>query len=195
MPLEFIEHQGNLYQHHESIGNAMQWILPLAKYYCKGVGLDLGYYKEDWKFPGAIGVDPAIDYRYDAMCLPPSFDEYDFIVTSHMLEHVKENWNIVLDYWLSKIKIGGILFMYLPHKSQTYWHPSSNRKHVHSFDGSEIGDYLRSLGHKVFVGGCDHNHSFVVICEKVDITLPLKKGSFTTEQFIDLREQLKAKIK
>jgi hypothetical protein len=166
MPLEFIEHSGIKYPKFQSEGNAARWIMPLAQYYLSGVGLDIGYCKEEWKFPNAIGIEPTIDYRYDAMCLPPTFDEYDFIFNSHVLEHIKENYYVVLDYWLSKIKIGGILFMYLPHKSQTYWKSISNRKHVHEFDGSEIGDYLKSLGHKVFVGGCDHNNSFVVICEK-----------------------------
>ncbi len=68
---------------------------------------------------------------------------------------------------MTKIRAGGILFLYLPHKSQEYWHPANNRKHIHSFDGSEIGGYLSKLGHKVWVSGCDFNHSFVAIVEKV----------------------------
>lgn len=164
MPLEFITHNGQNYPSHEAEGFAAQWISPLAKRYCTGTGLDVGCNRQEWCFHGAIPCDPAMN-DYSAMSLP--LGEFDYIFSSHCIEHIKENWYNVLDYWLTKIKIGGIIFLYLPHKSQTYWHPSSNRKHIHSFDGPEIGDYLTSLGHKVFVGGCDANHSFTVICEKV----------------------------
>jgi hypothetical protein len=172
MGLNFIEHNGNKYPIHESIGNAAQWIMPLAKHYCKGVGLDIGYSKEEWKMPGAFGIDNgetlnATNIPITRVLANNDQIDWDYIFSSHCLEHVKANWYDVLDLWLMRIKVGGIIFLYLPHKSQTYWHPSSNRKHIHSFDGSEIGDYLKSLGHKVFVGGCDANHSFVVICEKI----------------------------
>lgn len=172
MPLNFIEHNGIQYPKHESEGNAARWIMPMALHYCKGYGVDIGCNREEWALPGAKLVDPVFGFGFHAMKLPLDINEpisqFDYIFSSHCLEHVKENYYDILDYWLSVIRIGGILFLYLPHKSQTYWHPSSNRKHIHSFDGSEIGDYLRSLGHKVFVGGCDANHSFVVICEKVE---------------------------
>ena len=166
MPLNFITHNGTQYPEHEAIGGASLWIRPLAQYYCSGVGLDVGYSKEKWMLPGAIGIEPTIDHHYHAMHLPKG--EFDYLHSSHCLEHVKENWCNVLDYWLSKIRKGGMLFLYLPHKSQSYWNVTSNRKHIHEFDGSEIGAYLQSLGHKVWVSGCDFNHSFVVVCEKLD---------------------------
>lgn len=168
MGLEFIEHNGNKYPKHEAEGNAARWIMPMAQYYCKGTGVDVGCNCDEWKLPGALPIDPKMG-NYDAMNWPDFQYPIDYCFSSHMLEHLKENWYDCLNFWLSKIREGGILFLYIPHKSQTYWHPSSNRKHIHSFDGSEIGSYLESLGHKVFVGGCDANHSFVVICEKVEI--------------------------
>lgn len=171
MGLEFIIHNGHKYPSHESIGGASLWIRPLAQYYCDGKGLDIGYSKEAWMLPNAIGIEPSIDHNWDAMKLPPNKDDeslqWDFIHSSHCLEHVKANVYDVLDYWLSKIKVGGIVFLYLPHSSQSYWHPSSNRKHIHILNESEIETYLNDLGHKVYVSGCDWNHSFVVICEKV----------------------------
>jgi len=165
MPLNFIEFNGKSYPSHQAIGGASLWVRPLAQYYCEGNGLDVGYYKEKWMLPGAIGIEPSIDSKYHAMHLP--IGEFDYIHSSHCLEHVKENWCNVLDYWLSKIKIGGILFLYLPHKSQEYWQVWSNRKHVHEFEGCEIEVYLKKLGHKVYVSGVDYNNSFVVICEKM----------------------------
>lgn len=169
MPLNFIQHNGNKYPDWQGRGNAARWIMPLAQYIIdteRMVGYDIGYSKEAWMLPGAIGIEPTIDPNWDAMKLPAG--EVDYIFSSHCLEHVQRNWYDCIDYWLSKIRIGGILFLYLPHSSQTYWHPSSNRKHIHSFNGSEIETYLNDLGHKVYVSGCDWNHSFVVVCEKVD---------------------------
>lgn len=164
MPLNYITFKDKQYPDWQAQGNAARWIMPLAKHVCIGTGLDIGYYKEGWMLPGAIGIEPAIDPMYHAMNLPSG--QFDYIFSSHCLEHVKENWYNVLDYWLTKIKAGGILFLYLPHNSQEYWKPQNNRKYVHSFDGSEIAAYLNHLGHDVFVHGPDFNHSFVLIAEK-----------------------------
>lgn len=171
MPLEFITHNGRKYLNHESIGGASLWIRPLAQYYCCGKGLDIGYSKEAWMLPNAVGIEPSIDPQWDAMKLPNpvSGGLWDYIHSSHCLEHVNRNIYDVLDYWLSKIVVGGIMFLYLPHSSQSYWHPSSNRKHVHSLNEIEIETYLNDLGHKVYVSGVDWNHSFVVICEKQEL--------------------------
>lgn len=161
--------EGVDYLAHEAEGNAARWIMPLALEYCRPemTGLDIGYSKEEWKLKGSWGIEPSIDPAYDAMRLPNPVDgRFEYIFSSHCLEHVKENWYDVLDYWLSKIKVGGILFLYLPHASQNYWQPRNNRKHIHSFLGPEIDAYLKGLGHQVFVSGVDANHSFTVICEK-----------------------------
>lgn len=165
MQIEYITFNGKKYPKFQSEGNAARWIMPLAQYYCKGSGLDIGSNKIEWSIPASLCIDPIINPKYHAMELPA--DEWDYIFSSHCLEHVKENWPNVLDYWLSKIKVGGILFLYLPHNSQEYWHPTSNRKHVHSFSGSEIADYLTSLGHEVLLTPVDYNNSFAVICEKM----------------------------
>jgi hypothetical protein len=171
MQLEFIEYKGSKYPKFQQEGNAARWIMPLANYYCQpeiNKGLDIGYFKEDWMLKGAIGVEPSIDGKYDAMNLPNNKLGWDYIFSSHCLEHVKENYYNVLDYWISKLKKGGILFLYLPHSSQVYWQQENNRKHIHSFDGFEIEMYLNDLGHKVYVATYpDFNNSFVVICEKV----------------------------
>lgn len=146
-------------------GNAARWVMPFAQHFCRGIGFDIGPHKKEWAFPGAYIIDPALN-EYSAMNLP-NMDKVDFIISSHCLEHIKENWYNVLDYWLTRIKTGGIIFLYLPHKSQEYWLPANNRKHIHSFDGTEITEYLRSLGHQVFCSGVDLNHSFTIVCEKV----------------------------
>jgi len=185
--------EGVEYLAHEAEGGASRWIIPLAKHYCCGQGLDIGYSKYEWKMPNAFGIEPSESPLYDAMNLPdieiindnPEITKWDYIFSSHCLEHVKENWYNVLDYWLSKIRVGGILFLYLPHASQRYWQPRNNRKHIHSFNGDEIGEYLRGLGHQVFVSGIDANHSFCVICEKVG-----KEPEFGSKEYYDVKAKV-----
>lgn len=168
MPLNFITFKNDQYPIWQSEGNAARWVRPLQDYLLSGHGLDIGYSKEEWRYPAAMGIDPAHNPEWHAMKLPDCHGgQWDYITSSHMLEHLQENWMTCLDYWLSKIRSGGMLLLYIPHNSQTYWKPENNRKHVHSFDGSEIKSYLQGLAHKVFVSGCDFNHSFVVVCEKV----------------------------
>lgn len=161
--MEYIEFNGNSYPYWQAQGNAARWIMPLATEVCKGTGYDIGYSKEAWMMPGAIGIEPSIDPAYDAMRLPA--DKVDYIFSSHCLEHVKENWPNVLDYWLSKIRARGVLFLYLPHVSQEYWHPENNRKHVHKFEGPEVVAYLRKYC-EVYLTPVDYNNSFAVIARK-----------------------------
>lgn len=181
--IKYIEHKGNKYLHLQSTGNAARWIMPLAQYFCKGAGFDIGACKQEWAFPTAMIIDPAVhpSWGFDAMNLPDK-GEADYIFSSHCLEHIKENWANVLDYWLSKLKKDGVLFLYLPHNSQTYWHPTSNRKHIHSFDGSEIKAYLESLGYEPYVTPVDFNNSFAVICYKTKVKQVVKGHLFNFNQ-------------
>lgn len=181
MPIETITFKNKEYPKFQSVGGASLWVREFAKQYCIGNGIDIGYSKTEWMYPGALGWDVKDNPERHAMNLPnhtkyiDGSTGWDYIHSSHCLEHVNENWHNVLDYWLTKIKVGGIIFLYLPHKSQEYWLPENNRKHIHSFTGKEIADYLRSLGHKVIRSGVDLNNSFVVVCEKAD-----KIGTYIT---------------
>ncbi len=168
MPIETISFDGIKYPALQGKGGAAIWCRAFAKEVLHGYGLDVGYSKEAWILPGAIGIEPSIDPTYDAMHLPDKKDGWDYIHASHSLEHIKESWPNVLDYWISKLKTGGVLFLYLPHISQKYWNIDSNRKHIHQFDGSEIKQYLtnKTPMRNIFVTGVDLNNSFIVIAEK-----------------------------
>lgn len=166
-----IDYKGHQYPRLQQQGFASQYAFPFAKQICKGVGLDIGYAKEEWKFEGARGIDNSIDSNWDAEWLPnneeDSNGQYDYIFSSHCLEHTC-NWVTVLDYWRTKLKDGGVLFLYLPHPNQEYWKPWNNTKHVHILDPYVIEEYLNDREWKnIFVTkGYDLNHSFYVIANK-----------------------------
>lgn len=167
MPIDTIEFKGDIYPAFQASGNASRFAFAFAQEVCNGVGFDIGYSKAEWKFPGAIGIEPSIDFTYDAMNLPDI--KVDYIFSSHMVEHFKGNFSDLLDYWTSKIKSGGVLFLYLPHPSQRYWLPFHNKKHIHSLSPELIRLYLQySEKYKnIYVSGVDLNNSFMVMAEKL----------------------------
>jgi predicted SAM-dependent methyltransferase len=163
--LECIEFEGDQYLAFQSKGNAAQFAFPFAKHICKGSGYDVGYSKPEWKLPGAIGIDLAdIKDEYNADNLPEQ--KVDFIFSSHCLEHVP-NWSRTLQYWIDHVKIGGIIFLYLPDMSQKYWRPWSNFKHNHVFTPEIVkalfNDNKRTQ--KLFVSQVDLNNSFMVVAQ------------------------------
>jgi len=171
--IETIEYKGNTYPKFQSDGFAAKFAFPFAKELCKGVGVDVGCNREEWKLEGAIAVDPAIEgCPYDAMNLP---DNLDFVFNSHVAEHLVD-WVGAFDYWHSRLKKGGIIFCYLPDtNNQVYWRPANNRKHLHYMNPEIIKAYFDDrqamfgnevVWKNVFVTGHDLNSSFYAIAEK-----------------------------
>jgi hypothetical protein len=88
------------------------------------------------------------------------------VYSSHCLEHL-EDWVKALDYWTSKLKVGGTLFLYLPHYNQEYWRPWNNRKHIHIFTPEIIKAYMEDRGYtNIFHSDRDMNDSFMIAGEK-----------------------------
>ncbi|MNG66068.1 Methyltransferase domain protein [compost metagenome] len=168
--MNFINFKEHYYPEYQAKGNAAQWIMPFAKEWCKGQGYDIGCNREEWAYPGAKMIDITIDDEYDAYHLPDQ--QVDYIFSSHCLEHLPD-WVGALEYWATKIKSGGVLFLYLPHESQKYWHPLNNRKHLHSFNESMFKEYLNQnwwcrikWSHDSIITGSDLNNSFCVVLIK-----------------------------
>jgi predicted SAM-dependent methyltransferase len=162
--MELINYKNKTYPKFQSEGNAAQFAIPYALHICKGTGVDIGCNREEWKFPGAIPVDPIINDS-DALNFP--YENLDYIFSSHCLEHLYD-WVDVLDYWTSKLKKGGVLFLYLPDYSQEYWKPWNNRKHKNIFTPNIISDYMSDNGYaNIFKSGVDLNNAFMVFGEKI----------------------------
>jgi len=164
----FYEYKHKIYPSYLKDGNAISYIVPIASYFCKGNGLDIGGTK-DWHFPGARHINIINDDKYHAMNIPKG--KYDFIISSHTLEHL-ENPNKALKYWTKHIKKGGILYLYLPHYNMEYW-TFDNPKHKHFFHSKHIVTELMLLGYKnIICSGQDMYWSFSVVGQKDKVEKP-----------------------
>jgi SAM-dependent methyltransferase len=167
---------------------ASRFAFAYAKEYCKGFGYDIGTGKREWCLPGAIPIDYMVPLTreeiiiinkrnsdekqkenkkfYSANDLPNIDSGIDFIFSSHCLEHLASPYETI-EYWFSKLRSNGILFLYLPHYRSYYWRPWNNKKHLHVLTRKIMKDLLTDLGFiNIFVSGIDLNDSFMIIAEK-----------------------------
>jgi predicted SAM-dependent methyltransferase len=168
MLIETITHKENTYPLFQVSGNAARFCMPFALEIVKGsVIYDIGYSKDEWKFPNSIGIDIADSSPYDAMNLPeiPS----DSIFSSHLLEHLERPYE-ALSIWHDNLKKRGILFMYLPNMdAQSYHRCWSNKKHLNYINPHIIRTYFKDNEDKwdnVFISERDAYDSFTVFCNK-----------------------------
>lgn len=131
---------GDLFPDYLKRGNACAFIRPAALHFCRGQGVDVG--AGPW--PLADHARP-IDIRDggDAMALPAG--PFDFVFSSHCLEHLNDPV-AALEHWKSRLKPGGVLFLYLPHPDMTYWLPQHNRKHRHAWRPADMARLVTDLG-------------------------------------------------
>lgn len=162
--MEIIEYKNKIYPKFQEEGFASQFAMPFAKHFCKGYGVDIGCNRIEWCLPWAIGIDLNFNDGNDAYSF--QYENLDFVYSSHCLEHLSD-WVTALDYWTSKLKSGGVLFLYLPHYKQDYWRPWNNRKHCNIFTSEIIHDYMQSRNYtNIFSSERDLNDSFMVVGEK-----------------------------
>jgi SAM-dependent methyltransferase len=135
------EYKGHLYPNYLKQGNGMQYIAAVAKKFCKGQGLDIGC--GDWPLDGATGID--MRNGQNANSIPERVGGYDYIFSSHCLEHL-ENPIAAIQHWKSNIRAGGVLFLYLPHPDMEYWLPQNCKKHLHSWQPLVMAKILNDLG-------------------------------------------------
>jgi hypothetical protein len=161
--IKTFEYNGIEYPEYEKEGFASQFIIPFARKVCEGVGYDIGYGRKEWALPGSIPIENYVD-GHNAFHLPEG--QVDYIFSSHCLEHIPD-WVMCLDYWTSKLFIGGVLFLYLPDYSQEYWHPWNNLKHFHVFTPLILCEFMEDRGYvKIFSSERDLNDSFAVMGER-----------------------------
>jgi hypothetical protein len=143
--IEVLKFKNKNYPLFQTKGFASKYCFPFANEVCVGIGYDIGCMKKEWAFPGAIPIDLTFDNGYHATNLPDG----------------------ALDYWGTKLKKGGVIFLYLPDYSQEYWRPWNNKKHINILTPEYLKNYFEDKNfEKVFVSGVDLNNSFIVMVEK-----------------------------
>lgn len=162
----YYEYAGELYPEYLNLGSAMTYILDTAQQYCQGAGLDIGASK--WPYPGAIPIQD--EEGLNAYTLDRFADEqFDYVFSSHCLEHL-EDWQYALGLWLQKIKVSGILFLYLPHHSMKMWHPGAalGGHHVWIPRYQVINKFLEANGCVIvdYNPAKDHYWSFHLVARK-----------------------------
>jgi len=163
----FFEYRGELYPEYLHRGNAASFIQEKAQAYCQGRGIDIG--ANEWPFPGAIAIDEGETenaLRLDRFA-PASLD---YVFSSHCLEHVTQ-WHDALRLWISKLKVGGVLFLYLPHESNLLWRPGGpwvGARHKWSPRWQTIVPFLEAEGMETveYNPGRDDYWSFHIVAKR-----------------------------
>lgn len=168
MGIETIEYKGNKYPAAQTTGWASRYCKEFAIDMCKGdVVFDVGFSKKEWQFPNSIGIDISDESEYHAMNLPPI--QADAIHSSHFLEHYIGRFQDVIEYWLTKLKVGGVIFLYLPNcEHQKYW-AFGNKKHIHYLCPKIMQEYceqLDGIDNFIVTEGYDLNSSFYCVIQK-----------------------------
>lgn len=155
------QYAGENYPVYLKQGNAAQFIAPVAKRFCLGHGLDIGC--GAWPLEGALGVDLIKSDGHDAMNLPERDGGWDFVFSSHCLEHLIDPV-AAIEHWKSKLRSAGVLFLHLPHPTMTYWLPQNCRKHLHSWQPGQMAKIVRDVGFRnVLCSERDMSWSFSVV--------------------------------
>lgn len=115
-------YMGKFYPDYLTVGGASHAIFREALKYCQGIGIDIG--AGLWPLPGAIPVDIQRGLGLQNRVSDFRDRSLDYVFSSHCLEHIKEYRQALIE-WTTKLRAGGILFLYLPHPGCAIWHPGS----------------------------------------------------------------------
>jgi predicted SAM-dependent methyltransferase len=114
--------------------------------YCQGVGLDIGCGPEKIR-KEAISIDKNglgdLNFDIDRGLNILADESLDYIFSSHCLEDLEYPLGSLKDWW-SKLKVGGHLILYIPHKD---FYPNvgnigCNIKHKHDFYPRDIVEMM-----------------------------------------------------
>jgi predicted SAM-dependent methyltransferase len=173
VPYRPVKYKGRDYPQYINDNNAASHVINKALQYCKGEGIDLGGGENP--FPGAKNLDVkmGVEINYIVHGVLEA-EKLDYIFSSHFLEHVIDV-KAVLKECFKSLKENGILFLYLPHPENEYWHPSNPAMkgkygHKHKMEVNKVIRWLEKIGFVIkeisnFIP--DHYFSYYIIAEKL----------------------------
>jgi hypothetical protein len=162
------EYKGRFYQDYLTVGGASFAIFRTAQNFCSGNGLDIG--AGLWPFPGSTPVDIWRGAGAGRTLEEFADESQDYLFSSHCLEHV-EAWEQELDKWSRKVKVGGVIFLYLPHPDCGIWNPGSpmvGNEHKWQPESTVVKQALVQRGFSIIASdeGPDAMMSFFVCARK-----------------------------
>lgn len=138
--------QSRRYPNFIKTGDAKAFIEDYAMQFCRGRGLDVGAGKHPLR--GARAIDDARENAYD---IQEESGTIDFVFSSHTLEHVPEI-DKALNEFARVLRVGGVLFLYLPHPASEMWLPDNFRHHLHRLPPGEMQERVKAAGFKIVEG-------------------------------------------
>lgn len=161
------EYHGKRYPDICRRGNACAAIAEKADVYCEGNGLDIG--AGAYPLGGALPVRDNVNFvyhggrqtrraspylrginAYNLDCFADNF--FDYIFSSHCLEHLDKP-QAALNLWTKKIRIGGLVFLYLPHPSMELWRMGSpwvGKNHRWIPEPKQVCEMLKTAGLTIY---------------------------------------------
>jgi hypothetical protein len=115
-------YKGGFYPDYLTVGGAGHAIFGKALRFCSGNGVDIG--AGLWPLPGAKPVDVWRGPGFGHSIADVGDGTLDYVFSSHCLEHI-DDWREALQSWTAKLKLGGVIFLYLPHPKCAIWHSGS----------------------------------------------------------------------
>jgi predicted SAM-dependent methyltransferase len=104
-------------------------IQPLINKYCVGQGLEIGAGRNPYcnpettkfldKYTENADATSAPDFISDAHIVPCDDESFDYVMSSHVLEHMQDAIG-ALKEWIRVLKKDGTLFLVLPHADRTF---------------------------------------------------------------------------
>lgn len=143
----FFKYKGVLYPEYLFRKKALAHIKEKALKYCKGKGIDVG--AGVWPIEGATPIENILEenaYKLDKF----EDNSLDFVFSSHCIEHL-DKWADAISLWVQKLKNGGTLFLYMPHKSMELWKPGEifGMGHVWSPSWEVLVSFLEKSGMEI----------------------------------------------
>lgn len=166
---------GTPYIDFDKLAPGLANVYRLAKFYCRKRGIDVGasYFRVNKHngFQGAVPVDITIPGSGDAENLVQANSSQDYVIASHILEHVTDPERAVQEAF-RVLDHNGVFFTYSPYPGTPEWDPklNANIREAHKWQPSpgSLSRLMLLTGFKVEY--CewepDHINSFLVVGRK-----------------------------
>jgi len=176
----------------QTIGNETGKIFEQIKPFLIGRGIDIGCGDFPLNHPALDTVDRSQSCNPTMCCsavkIPVEKERYDFVYSSHVLEHIWFPEKALIE-WLRILKPGGFLILHLPHR---YFYPNisdgtGNADHKHDLVPEDVITMLNKIGWSYLIQvttlaeevlvryretipyrgpKCENQYSFIIIAEK-----------------------------